>query len=142
MDLLKSDFTGYKDIARTNDSVLFGPRVGNLEIDKKSMKSIVKYFTNFNDRALFIEGKLNNGDFGRSTLVMLKNPLSNRVYLEVAIQKEKLLHSIVEGWIARYLFFTSPFFLWKVYKLKTILTLRISLGEAQVKRSNISPNIH
>ena len=112
MDLLKSDFTGYKDIERTNDSVLFGPNVGNLEIDKKSMKSIVKHFNDFKDRTMLIEGKLNNEEFGRSTLVLLKNPLSARVHFEVAIQKEKLFHSIVEGWIERYLFITRSFFLW------------------------------
>ena len=109
MNLLEGDFAGYKDVKRINGSILFGTRAGSLDIGRQSMKNIVKYFSNFKDKALFIEGKLDNRDFGKSTLVFLKSPLSYRAYFEVSLLKEEVFHKVVEGWTARYLSLQSHF---------------------------------
>jgi len=99
VDLLSNDFIGYKDVQRTNDSVSFGPKTGNLAIDKQSIDKIVRYSKNFKDRTLFLVGKLRSAAYGKNTLVFLKNPLTNRVYFEVSVVKEKAFQRVVEGWM-------------------------------------------
>ena len=115
MDLLSNDFIGYKDVQRTNDSVSFGPKTGNLAIDKQSIDKIVRYSKNFKDRTLFLVGKLRSAAYGKNTLVFLKNPLTNRVYFEVSVVKEKAFQRVVEGWMDRYLLYYLSIFLILVY---------------------------
>ena len=138
MDLLSSDFTGYRDVQRTNDSVSFGPKTGNLVIDKQSLDNIVRHSKNFKDRTLFLVGKLRHAAFGKNTLVFLKHPLTNRVYFEVSIVKKKVFQRLVEGWMDRYLpyyvyLFLSPLS-WSCFLYKKEVNKKEVFSFSKVKK--------
>eukprot|EP00112_Aurelia_sp_Birch-Aquarium-sp1_P006143 Seg1685.7 transcript_id=Seg1685.7/GoldUCD/mRNA.D3Y31 product="Kielin/chordin-like protein" protein_id=Seg1685.7/GoldUCD/D3Y31 len=100
---MKTDFTRFKDITKTGDLVSFGKSTNDILVDRDIVKTFVKQSNSQDELTFTAVANLKQFDrMGRSTLISVLSPLTNRKYFEVFIQKSQGFdNQMLEGTIIK-----------------------------------------